>query len=97
MRKIQGLPDVVMRAADDVSTTIGTLYSMSFGMMARVKVLDQAPISTGTWSRSTSFSTLATASRGLDLLSSRMSSSGRPSTPPARFSTSVAILAPLAT
>ena len=97
MRKTQGLPEVVMRAADDVSTSSGTLYSISFGMIARVKVLDQAPISTGTLSLSTSFSTEATASRGLDLLSSRISWIGRPSTPPARFSTSVAIFAPLAT
>ena len=84
MRKTQGLPEVVMRAADDVSTSSGTLYSISFGMIARVKVLDQAPISTGTLSLSTSFSTEATASRGLDLLSSRMSWIGRPAGLPPR-------------
>jgi len=91
------LPEVVMRAAEDVSTIIGTLYSTSLGRMARVKVELHAPIITGTRSRSISFSAAATASRGFDLLSSSTSSIGRSSTPPARFSTSTAILAPLAT
>ena len=86
-----------MRSAEEVSTTIGTLYSISFGMIDNVKVELQAPISTGTLSRSTSFSAAATASRGFDLLSSSTSWMGEPSTPPCRFSTSTAILAPFAT
>ena len=36
MRKIQGLPEVVILPEDDVSTTMGTPYSISFGITARV-------------------------------------------------------------
>ena len=50
MRKIQGLPDVVILPEDEVSTSIGTLYSSSFGMTASVRVELQAPIITGTLS-----------------------------------------------
>ena len=36
MRKIQGLPEVVILPEDEVSTTIGTPYSISLGMTASV-------------------------------------------------------------
>ena len=36
---------------EEVSTTIGTLYSISFGMTASVRLEPQAPIITGTLSR----------------------------------------------
>lgn len=55
---------------DEVSTSIGTLYSISLGMTARVSVELQAPIITGTLSFTISFSAVATASVGFDLLSS---------------------------
>ena len=44
------MPETVIFPDDDVSTSIGTLYSSSFGMMASVKVEPQAPIITGTLS-----------------------------------------------
>ena len=59
---------------DEVSTTIGTPYSISFGITASVKFEPQAPISTGTLSRTMSFSAAAAASVGLLLLSSTTSS-----------------------
>ena len=59
---------------EEVSTSIGTLYSMSFGITASVKVELHAPIITGTLSRTMSFSATATASVGLLLLSSITSS-----------------------
>jgi hypothetical protein len=73
------------------------LYSSSFGITASVSVELQAPISTGTLSLLISFSAVATASVGLDLLSSMMSCSFLPSTPPALLISSSAILAPCAT
>ena len=82
---------------DEVSTSIGTLYSISFGMTASVKSEPQAPIITGTLSRTMSFSATATASVGLLLLSSMTSSIFWPSTPPLALISSAAILAPLAT
>ncbi len=97
MRKMYGLPEVVILPADEVSTTIGTLYSMSFGITARVKPEPQAPIMTGTLSRTISFSATAAASVGLLLLSSMTSSILLPSTPPLALISSAAILAPLAT
>ena len=36
MRKVQELPEVVIFPAEDISTTIGTPYSISFGMTASV-------------------------------------------------------------
>src|SRR2546425_7900965 len=42
MRKIHGLPRLVIVAALDVSTTIGTPYSSSFGIAARVIELPHA-------------------------------------------------------
>src|SRR5215475_9221427 len=83
MRKTYGLPDTVILPEEDVSTSIGTLYSMSLGITARVSVELQAPIITGTLSLAMSFSAVATASVGLDLLSSMTSWILRPSTPPA--------------
>src|SRR6516225_12397212 len=65
---IHGLPEVVILSEDEVSTTMGTWYSMSLGMTASVKVEPQAPISTGTLSRTMSFSATAEASVGLLLL-----------------------------
>src|SRR5207247_775118 len=97
MRKMYGLPDVVIFPDEEVSTSIGTLYSMSFGITARVKLEPQAPIRTGTLSRTISFSATAAASVGLLLLSSTTSSSFLPSTPPLALISSAAILAPLAT
>src|SRR2546425_9972225 len=44
MRKIHGLPRFVIDAALEVSTTIGTPYSSSFGIAASVIELPQAPI-----------------------------------------------------
>ena len=82
---------------EEVSTSIGTLYSSSLGMTASVSVELQAPIMTGTLSRTISFSAVATASVGFDLLSSTMSSIFLPSTPPALLISSSAILAPCAT
>ena len=82
MRKIHGLPRLVMVAALEVSTTIGTPYSSSFGMAASVIELPQAPMITGTLSRTISFSAAVAASFGSDLLSSMSSSTLRPSTPP---------------
>ena len=70
MRKMYGLPDVVILPDEEVSTSIGTLYSSSFGMTASVSVELHAPIITGTLSRTISFSAAAAASVGLDLLSS---------------------------
>ena len=82
---------------EEVSTTIGTLYSSSFGMTASVKVELHAPMITGTLSRTISFSTVATASVGLDLLSSTTSSIFLPSTPPAALICNSATLAPWTT
>src|SRR5271157_5433187 len=47
MRKIQGLPDLVIFPDDDVSTSMGTPYSTSLGMIAKVSVELHAPIITG--------------------------------------------------
>ena len=44
---------------EEVSTSIGTLYSSSLGMTASVSVELQAPIITGTLSRTISFSAVA--------------------------------------
>ena len=44
---------------EEVSTSIGTLYSSSLGMTASVSVELQAPIMTGTLSRTISFSAVA--------------------------------------
>ena len=82
---------------EEVSTSIGTLYSSSFGMTASVRVELQAPSITCTLSRTISFSAVATASVGLDLLSSMTSWICLPSTPPALLICSSAILAPCAT
>jgi hypothetical protein len=81
---------------EEVSTSIGTLYSSSFGMMASVSVELQAPISTGTLSLKMSFSAVSTASVGFDLLSSMIGSMRLPNTPPALLISSSAILAPCA-
>src|ERR1035437_2626307 len=97
MRKIYGLPAVVIFDDDDVSTSIGTLYSISFGIAASVAVEADAPINTGTLSRTMSFSVTEAASVGLLLVSSTMSSSFLPSTPPCALISSAAILAPLTT
>src|SRR5205807_2409177 len=74
IRKIHGLPRLVMDAALDVSTTMGTPYSSSFGMAASVIELPQAPMMAGTLSRTISFSAALAASLGSDLLSSMTSS-----------------------
>ena len=66
-------------------------------MTASVRVELHAPISTGTLSLPISFSAVATASVGLDLLSSMTSCIFRPSTPPAALIWSSAILAPCVT
>ena len=50
MRKIHGLPDVVILPEEDVSTSIGTPYSSSLGITASVSVELQAPSITGTLS-----------------------------------------------
>ncbi len=97
MRKIQGLPLLVMLAALEVSTTIGTPYSSSFGIAASVIELPQAPMITGTLSRTISFSAAVAASFGSDLLSSMRSSILRPSTPPLALIQSRAISAPMRT
>src|SRR4029078_4200902 len=97
MRKMYGLPDVVILPDDDVSTSIGTWYSMSFGITASVRLDPQAPMITGTLSRVTSFSATAAASVGLLLLSSLTSSSFLPRMPPLALISSAAILAPLTT
>jgi hypothetical protein len=76
------LPETVILPDEEVSTSIGTLYSSSLGMTASVSVELQAPIMTGTLSRTISFSAVATASVGFDLLSSTISSIFLPSTPP---------------
>ena len=68
MRKMYGLPDVVILPDEDVSTSIGTLYSMSFGITASVKLEPQAPMITGTLSRVISFSATAAASVGFALV-----------------------------
>src|SRR5215217_7362139 len=59
MRKMYGLPEVVILPDEEVSTSIGTLYSMSFGITASVKLEPQAPMITGTLSRVISFSATA--------------------------------------
>src|SRR5262249_13014903 len=97
MRKIYGLPEVVIFDDDDVSTSIGTLYSISFGITASVAVDADAPMSTGTLSRTTSFSVTAAASVGLLLVSSMMSSSFLPSTPPFALISSAAIFGAVTT
>src|SRR6266436_5664148 len=81
MRKIHGLPEVVILPEDEVSTSIGTSYSMSFGMTASVRVELHAPIITGTLSFWMSFSAVAPASVGFDLLSSMINSIFLPMTP----------------
>ena len=73
VRNTQGLPEVVILSDDEVSTTMDTLYSISLGMTASVKVDPQAPINTGTLSCTISFSAVAAASVGLLLLSSTRS------------------------
>src|SRR5215467_6239455 len=83
MRKIHGLPEVVILPEDEVSTSIGTSYSMSLGMIASVRVELHAPIITGTLSFWMSFSAVATASVGLDLLSSTINSIFLSMAPPA--------------
>jgi hypothetical protein len=88
---------VVIRPADEVSTSIGTLYSINFGMTASVKPEPHAPIMTGTLSRTMSFSATAAASVGLLLLSSMISSIFWPRIPPLALISSIAILAPFAT
>src|SRR6188472_2236361 len=82
---------------DDGSTTIGTLYSISLGITASVRLDPQAPMMTGTLSAVISFSATAAASVGLLLLSSITSSIFLPSTPPLALISSAAILAPLTT
>ncbi len=81
----------------DVSTIIGTLYSMSFGMTARVKVELHAPIMAGTLSLLSSFSATLAASVGLLLLSSMMSWIFLPRTPPFALISSAAIRVPAVT
>jgi hypothetical protein len=97
MRKIQGLPRLVMMAALDVSTIMGTPYSSSLGMAASVIELPQAPTITGTLSRTMSFSAAVAASLGSDLLSSIRSCTGRPRMPPRALIQSRAISAPIRT
>ncbi len=97
MRKIHGLPETVILPEEEVSTSIGTPYSISFGITARVSVELQAPIITGTLSFASSFSAVATASVGLDLLSSITSWILRPSTPPPALMAASAIFAPSVT
>src|SRR5204863_3948366 len=97
MRKTYGFPEVVIFPAEEVSTSIGTVYSINLGITASVKLEPQAPISTGTLSCTMSFSATAAASVGLLLLSSITSSSFLPSTPPLALISSAAILAPLVT
>jgi hypothetical protein len=97
MRKIHGLPAVVILPEEEVSTSIGTPCSSSLGITASVSVELHAPIITGTRSLVMSFSAVETASVGFDLLSSTTSWILRPSTPPALLISSSAILAPCAT
>src|SRR3989442_1245505 len=97
MRKIHGLPRLVIEAALEVSTTIGTPYSSSFGIAASVIELPQAPMIAGTRPRTTSFSAALAASLGSDLLSSITRSIFRPLTPPRALSQSRATSAPTRT
>jgi hypothetical protein len=97
IRNTHGLPRLVTEAALEVSTTIGTPYSSSLGMAARVIDEPQAPMMAGTLSRTISFSAALAASFGSDLLSSMTSSIFRPFTPPWAFSQSRAISAPMRT
>src|SRR5690349_18594017 len=73
MRKMYVLPVVVIFPEDEVSTTIGTLYSISFGITASVRLDPHAPMMAGTLSRVMSFSATAAASVELLLLSSMIS------------------------
>src|SRR6266446_6536485 len=95
IRKIHGLPRLVMDAALDVSTTMGTPYSSSFGIAASVIELPQAPMMAGTLSRTISFSAALAASLGSDLLSSIRRSTFRPAIPPFALTQSRAISAPM--
>src|SRR5262245_38186411 len=97
MRKMYGFPDVVILPADEVSTSIGTLSSLSFGMIASVQHAPHAPIIHGSLARTMSVSAPAAASFGLLLVSSITSSSFLPSTPPLALISSAAIFAPFAT
>ena len=97
MRKIHGLPETVILPEEEVSTSIGTPYSMSLGITASVRVELQAPSITGTLSLEISFSAVATASVGLDLLSSMTSWIFLPSTPPEALIAASAIFAPSVT
>src|SRR5215471_8589480 len=97
IRNTNGLPDVVILSADEVSTSIGIWYSINFGITASVNPDPQAPISADTLSRTISFSATAADSVGLLLLSSTISSMRLPSAPPLVLTSSAAILAPLAT
>ena len=97
MRKMKGLPVVVILPDEEVSTTIGTSYSISFGITASVRLEPHAPIITGTLSLVISFSATAAASVGLLLLSSMTSSIFLPRMPPLALISSAAILAPLTT
>jgi hypothetical protein len=97
MRNTHGLPRLVIDAALDVSTTIGTPYSSSFGIAASVIDEPHAPMMAGTLSRTISFSAALAASLGSDLLSSMTSSILRPLTPPRALIQSRAISAPMRT
>src|SRR5688500_11799089 len=79
----------------DVSTMMGTLCWAASGIMASVIELPQAPMMTGTLSRTISFCAALSVSAGSDLLSSMISSSRRPFTPPLALMRSRAILPPL--
>src|SRR5215470_4871230 len=79
----------------EVSTTRPTPCCAASGIMASVIELPQAPMMTGTLSRTMSFSAALRVSAGSDLLSSMINSSLRPLTPPLPFTRSSAILAPL--
>src|SRR6185503_13465655 len=97
IRNTYGLPEVVILPDDDVSTSIGTLYSSSLGITASVSVELHAPIITGTLSLLISFSAVATASVGFDLLSSTTSWIFLPRTPPDLLISSSARRAPCVT
>ena len=94
IRKIQGLPEVVIFGDEDVSTSIGRLFSSSKGMTERVKLDPQAPISTGTWSRRISRSAAVAESRGVLFPSPAMRVILRPSTPPSALILAAAMRAP---
>ncbi len=91
-RKKYGFPCSVSCAAVEMPVMCGILYFFDTSIIAAVDVLQNAPSSATTLSRTTSFSAALTDCAGLQAPSSTISSILRPSTPPFAFMSSTSIL-----